>query len=50
MVNTFMYKIPKLETSLENGPSHPYACNDLKVICFKLIGQLRAPTQGAEIS
>ena len=38
------HKSPKLETSLEHGPSHLYSCNDLTTICFKLIGQLKAPT------
>ena len=46
----FMYKSPKFETWLELGPSHPFSCNDLTTICFKLQGQIRAPTQGLEIS
>ena len=48
-LNILKHNSPKPETSLENTPSHPYSCNDLTTIYFKLGGQLRALTLGVEI-
>ena len=44
------YKSLKLKTGLELDPSHPYSSNDITTMFYKLICQLRAPTQGVEIS
>ena len=45
-----VYKSHKLELWLDLGLFHRYSCKDLAPNCSKLIGQLRAPTQGVRIS
>ena len=48
--HTLRDKSAELELWLELGPFHLYSCNDLITNCFKLICNLKVPTQGVEIS